>query len=61
MIECIHELKRAWSAPRLVRHESLTLLSQSFLGVAAAGANFNLLLMSKSPTCFKHPTIPPCS
>ena len=60
MIECIHELKRAWSAPRLVRHESLTLLSQSFLGVATAGASFDLLLLPQSKTCIKHPTIPPC-
>ena len=60
MIEYIPELKRAWSIPQLARHESLKLLSQSFLGVATAGASFDLLLLPKSATCLKHPNIPPC-
>ncbi len=37
-------LKRAWISPSLVRHESLMVLSQSFLGAAAAGGvSFDLL------------------
>jgi hypothetical protein len=60
MIERISELRRAWQVPRLVHHESLTLLSQSFLGVATAGVSFDLLLLPKSRTCLKHPDIPPC-
>jgi hypothetical protein len=38
-------IKRAWSVPRLVPHESLMLLSQSFLGLAPAGARFDLLML----------------
>ncbi|HEY9478803.1 MAG TPA: hypothetical protein VIP79_01890 [Gemmatimonadaceae bacterium] len=60
MIEHIHELRRAWRVPLLVRHQSLTLLSQSFLGATTVGVNFDLLLMPKSSTCFRHPDIPPC-
>lgn len=37
-------LKRVWNFPLLVRHESLMVLSQSFLGVASAGGpSFDLL------------------
>lgn len=38
-------IKRAWSVPRLVPHESLVLLSQSFLGLAPAGVQFDLLML----------------
>jgi hypothetical protein len=31
--------------PRLVPHESLMLLSQSFLGLAPAGVQFDLLML----------------
>lgn len=48
--------KRAWSPPRLVRHESLTVLTQTFLG-AQLGVQFNLLQVPCSvdqnqPSCF---------
>lgn len=36
-------IKRAWCAPRLVQHESLMLLSQSFLGLSTAGVSFDLV------------------
>jgi hypothetical protein len=37
-------LKRAWNFPLLVRHESLMVLSQSFLGATSAGGvSFDLL------------------
>jgi hypothetical protein len=38
-------IKRAWSVPRLLPHESLVLLSQSFLGLAPAGVQFDLLML----------------
>ena len=60
MIEHIPALKGVWRVPHLVPHGSLTFLSQSFLGVATAGASFDLLLLPKSATCIKHPNIPPC-
>lgn len=41
--ERIGELKRAWSVPRLVAHESLMVLSQSFLGVTPGWVQFNLM------------------
>ena len=43
MIERLGELKRAWNVPRLIPHESLMVLSQSFLGVAPGGVQFNLM------------------
>jgi hypothetical protein len=41
-------LKRAWNIPILVRHESLMVLSQSFLGITTAGVSFDLLQISCS-------------
>jgi len=43
MIERLAELKRTWSVPLLTPHESLVVLSQSFLGVTAGGVQFNLM------------------
>jgi hypothetical protein len=43
MIERLAELKRSWSVPLLTPHESLVVLSQSFLGATAGGVQFNLL------------------
>lgn len=43
MIKQIAGIKRAWSVPRLVTHESLMVLSQSFLGLAPAGVGFDLV------------------
>jgi hypothetical protein len=60
MIEHFPDLKRVWSIPRLSHHESLMVLSQSFLGVTTAGVNFNLLMLPQSANCIKHPNIPPC-
>jgi len=48
-------IKRTWSAPRLVPHESLLLLSQSFLGLAPAGVQFDLLML---PGCSRSRDIP---
>lgn len=49
-------LKRPWSFPVLVRHESLLVLSKSFLGVPTAGVSFDLLQfscsVSSSGPCF---------
>jgi hypothetical protein len=57
-------IKRAWSVPRLVPHESLVLLSQSFLGLAPAGVNFDLIMMppgnSGAHQCQKHNPPPWC-
>lgn len=36
-------LRRPWSFPVLKRHESLLVLSQSFLGLSTAGVSFDLL------------------
>jgi hypothetical protein len=48
-------IKRAWSVPRLVPHESLVLLSQSFLGLAPAGVQFDLLLLPGSSRSSNRP------
>lgn len=48
-------IKRAWSVPRLVPHESLALLSQSFLGLAPAGVQFDLLIL---PGCSRSSNTP---
>lgn len=40
----IASIKRAWCAPRLVQHDSLMILSQSFLGLTTAGGvSFDLV------------------
>jgi hypothetical protein len=55
MIPRVATIKRAWNAPRLVPHESLLLLSQSFLGLAPAGVQFDLLML---PGCSRSGNIP---
>jgi hypothetical protein len=55
MIPHVARIKRAWNAPRLVPHESLLLLSQSFLGLAPAGVQFDLLMM---PGCSRSHFVP---
>lgn len=47
--------KRTWSAPRLIRHESLTVLTQSFLG-GDLGLQFALLQIP----CSINPNNPNC-
>jgi hypothetical protein len=49
-------IKRAWSVPRLVPHESLVLLCQSFLGLAPAGVQFDLQML---PGCSRSGNRPP--
>ena len=50
MIKQIAGIKHAWSVPRLVTHESLMVLSQSFLGLAPAGVSFDIVQL---PGCSK--------
>lgn len=43
VIERLAEVKRAWSVPLLTTHESLVVLSQSFLGASTGGVQFNIM------------------
>ena len=43
MIKQIVRIKRAWSVPRVVPHESLMVLSQSFMGLTTAGVSFDIV------------------
>jgi hypothetical protein len=43
MLRKIDISKRTWCVPRLVPHESLMVLSQSFLGLTTAGVSFDLM------------------
>jgi hypothetical protein len=55
MIRQIASIKRAWSVPRLLPHESLIVLSQSFLGLTTAGVSFDLVQL---PGCSRSSNVP---